>query len=58
MTFWENQLLTGPHNLRSEFDPELFSHSAYVNFFCEICDKIAVVNILRQNKTIFVKEDG
>ena len=35
---------------RNEFDPELFSHSAYVKFFCDICDKSA---ILRQNVTIF-----
>ena len=38
---------------RSEFDPELFPHSAYVKFFCDIRDKSAVFNILRQNVTIF-----
>ena len=38
---------------RSEFDRDLFSHSAYVNFFCDIRDKSAVFNILRQNETIF-----
>ena len=44
---------------RSEFDPELFSHSAYDKFFCDIRDKSAVFNILRQNETIFDLEmDG
>ena len=38
---------------RSEFDPELFSHSANDNFFCDIRDKSVVFNILRQNETIF-----
>ena len=37
----------------SKFDPELFSHSAYVQFFCDICDKSAVFNVLRQYETIF-----
>ena len=37
---------------RSEFDPELFSHSAYDNFLCDIRDKSALFNILRQNETI------
>ena len=37
---------------RSEFDPELFSHSTYVKFFCDIRSKSAVFNILRQNMTI------
>ena len=40
---------------RSEFDPELFSHSAFVKLFCDIRDKSAVFNILRQNDTIFDK---
>ena len=40
---------------RSEFDPELFSHSANDKFFCEISDKSAVFNILRQNETFFDK---
>ena len=31
---------------RSEFDPELFPHIAYVDFFCDIRDKSAVFNIL------------
>ena len=35
---------------RSEFDPELFSHSAFVKFFVI---KVPYVNILRQNETIF-----
>ena len=39
-----------------EFYQELFSHSAYVKFFCDICDKSAVFNILQQNETIFLKE--
>ena len=39
--------------LRSEFDPELFSHSAYAQFFCDIRDKSAVFNFLRQNETTF-----
>ena len=30
---------------RSEFDPELFSHSEYVKFFCDIRDKSAGINI-------------
>ena len=38
---------------RSEFDQELFSHNAYDKFFCDIRDKSAVFNILRQNETIF-----
>ena len=38
---------------RSEFDQELFSHNAYDKFFCDICDKSAVFNVLRQNETIF-----
>ena len=38
---------------RSEFDPELFSHSAYVKFFCDIRDKSAVFNILRHNVAFF-----
>ena len=37
----------------SEFDPELFSHSAYVKFFCDIREKNAFFNILRQNETYF-----
>ena len=40
---------------RSPFDPELLSHSAYV--FCDIRDKSAVFNILRQNETIFEEMD-
>ena len=35
---------------RSEFNPELFSYSAYVKFFCDIRDKSAAFNILQQNK--------
>ena len=50
-------LLTRPSQLaefsRSEFNPELFSHSAYVKFFCDIRDKSTIFNILRQNETIF-----
>ena len=38
---------------RSEFDKELFSHSAYVKFLCDTGDKSAVFNILRQYVTIF-----
>ena len=38
---------------RIECDPELFSHSAYVKFFCDIRDKSDVFNILRQNVTNF-----
>ena len=38
---------------RSEFDPELFSHSAYVKFFC---DKSAVFHTLQQKLTIFESE--
>ena len=38
---------------RSEFDPELFSHSAFVKLFCDIRDKSAVFNILQQNMTTF-----
>ena len=38
---------------RNEFDPELFSHSAYVKFFCDIGEKNAFFNILRQNETYF-----
>ena len=30
---------------RSEFDPELVSHNAYVKFFCDIRDKTAGFNI-------------
>ena len=37
---------------RSEFDPELFPHSAYVKFFVTFATS-AVFNILRQNVTIF-----
>ena len=43
---------------RSEFDPELFPHSAYVTFFCDLRDKSAVFNILRQNVTIFYIKNG
>ena len=43
---------------RSEFDSELFSHSAYVKFFCDFCNKSDVFNILRQNGTIFDKGNG
>ena len=43
---------------RSEIDPELFSYSAYDNFFCDIHDKSAVFNILRQNETIFDTRNG
>ena len=43
---------------RSEFDPELFSHSAYDNFLCDIRDKSALFNILRQNETIFDVGNG
>ena len=32
---------------------ELFPHSAYVKFLCDIRDKSAVFNILRQNVTNF-----
>ena len=39
---------------RSEFDPELFPHSAYVKFFCDIRDISAVFNILRQNMAFFL----
>ena len=42
---------------RSVFDPELFPHSAYV-MFCDIRDKSAVFNILRQNVTIFYIGNG
>ena len=38
---------------RSEFDPELFSLSAYEKFFCDSRDKSTIFNILRQNETIF-----
>ena len=43
---------------RSEFDPELFSHIAYIKFLCDIRDKIAVFNVLRQNMTIFYVGNG
>ena len=43
---------------RSEFDPELFFHSAYVKFFCDIRSKSAVFNILRQNVTILYIGNG
>ena len=43
---------------RNEFDPELFSRSAYVKFFCDICDKSAVFNILQQNVTNFDVGNG
>ena len=39
--------------MRSEFDPELSPHSAYVKFFCDIRDKSAIFKILRQNVTNF-----
>ena len=38
---------------RSDPNPKLLSHSAYDKFFCDIRDKSAVFNILRQNETIF-----
>ena len=38
---------------RSEYNPELFLYSAYVNFFCDIRDKSAGIIILQQNETIF-----
>ena len=38
---------------RRKFDPELFSHSAYVKNFCDIRDKSAVFNILQQIVTNF-----
>ena len=41
---------------RRKFDPELFSRSAYVQNFCDIHDKSAVLNILQQNDTILIKE--
>ena len=54
---WSGKCLGEPSQLaklsRSEFDPELFSHSVYVKFFCDIRDKRAVFKILRQNETIF-----
>ena len=37
----------------SKFEPELFSHSTYVKFFCDIRDKSAVFNILGKNETNF-----
>ena len=43
---------------RSEFDPELFPHIAYVDFFCDIRDKCAIFNILRQNMTNFDVGNG
>ena len=42
---------------RSEFDSELFSHSAYVKFFETFATKVSI-NILRQNETIFDKGNG
>ena len=38
---------------RGEFDPELFSHSTNDMSLCDINEKIAVFNILRQKETIF-----
>ena len=43
---------------RSKFEPELFPHSAYVKIFCDIRDKSAVFNILRQNVTNFDVGNG
>ena len=45
-----SQLVELPH---SEFEPEIFSHSAYVQCFCDICDKSAILNVLQQNYTNF-----
>ena len=54
--------LIGPAQLaelpRSEFDPELFSHSSYVKFFCDIQDKSVIFNILRHNVKIFYVGNG
>ena len=43
---------------RRAFDPDLFSHSAYVKFLCDIRNKSAVFNILLQNETIFDVGNG
>ena len=43
---------------RSEFDPEIFSHSAHEKFVCDIRDKSAVFNILQQNVTHFDVGNG
>ena len=42
-----------PELSRSEFDPELFSYSAYVNLFVIFATKVQFFNISRQNLTIF-----
>ena len=47
---WPTQLAELSH---SEFDQEFFSHSANDKFFCDIRNKSAVINVLRQNETIF-----
>ena len=52
--FWKRDMPSQLAELpRSESDLELFSHSAYVKFFCDIRDKSAVFNFLRQNETTF-----
>ena len=50
------QALTTCRAFCTEFDPELFSHRAYVKFFYDVCDKSAVFDILRPNETIFDME--
>ena len=43
---------------RSGIDPELFSNSVYVKFFCDIRDRSAEFNILQQNDTFFYSGNG
>ena len=49
-------VLAGPHNLRSflaENSTQTYFLIAHMFSFCDICDKNAVFNILRQNLTNF-----
>ena len=59
--FKQNYLLAGRHNLRSflaENSTQNYFLIARMFSFCDICDKNAVFNILRQNVTNFDKENG
>ena len=38
---------------RSEFDPELFSHSAYNKFFVTFATKVPYLTFCDKNETIF-----
>ena len=52
MTFWENQLLTGLITCGVN-STQNYCLTARMLIFCDIRDKSAVFNILRQNVTIF-----